>query len=81
MDKIIQLYDKYLALLEKKSNNTYYTWEDYAADLYKVASDLHQAYQSARRPAIRGIGKLVYNEVEEARRKANQRALTGISIS
>lgn len=81
MDRIIQLYEKYLSLLDKKTNNVYYTWEDYAADLYHVASDLNNAYQSARKPAIRGIGKLVYHEVEEARRKAHMRALTGVSIS
>lgn len=74
MEKIIELYDEYLKAIEKKNNSTFYTWEDYARDLQKIASSLHSAYHTARKPSIRGIGRLVYNEVDKERLRALQMA-------
>lgn len=72
MDKILNLYDKYLELKKLVAASSSYNYNHYAVDLFEISSDLNHAMLSAKRPAVKALGRLAWQDVEAERQRVRR---------
>lgn len=69
MDKVLNLYERYLELQKLVHESNSYTYNQYFVDLLHISSDLNHAMLSARRPAVKELCRLAWQDVESERKR------------
>ena len=69
MDKILNLYDRYLELKKLVASSSSYNYNHYLVELFHISSDLNHAMLSARRPAVKELCRLAWQDVEAERKR------------